>query len=249
MTSYSATILLTRPAGQHEKLASLCESLGLTVKHLPCIAIAPLPDVASLRLQLHGADSILFTSRNAVLHAHAQIPLPWSGKKIHAIGPATAATLMEFSQPVNLEPAPPFNSESYLVQLRAFEPQQLLIIKGSGGRNLIEPQLQALNWQVQTVDVYQRNLPIVDKTDLKAIFSDAIPDIVSVTSDESLRNLKTLALPYWEHLENLPLIVNSERCSALARSLGFTQRPRVARVAGDVGQLEQLEHWLKSRKT
>jgi uroporphyrinogen-III synthase len=238
------TILITRPVGQHQAFAARCSELGLRIAHLPCLAIEPLRDVQLSATLLENTDCVLFTSKNAVLHAHQQRPLPWPVTRVNAIGPATTAALAAFNQPVDLKPKPPFTSESYLQQLESLPPQKLLIIKGLGGRTLISNRLSALGWCVQGVDVYQRCLPVFSQKNVASLLEDSPPKLISTTSNEALENLKILAYEHWDTLIKLPIIVNSERTAALAQSMGFEQPALVAKSAGDEGQLEQVILWL-----
>ena len=186
----------------------------------------------------------MFTSRNAVIHAHKQLPLPWLNKSVHAVGPSTARSLSEFKQAIEFDPEPPFNSEAYLHQLSSKPPQKILIVKGAGGRDLIASELNSKGWEVQTVDVYRRNLPDFSPEDISNAFRTPHPQIISITSNETLENLVTLAKDHWDLIKDLPIVVNSQRCQDLANSLGFTQQALVANQAGDEGQLELFRQWL-----
>lgn len=241
------TILITRPLGQQQAFSSGCSALGLRVAHLPCLAIEPLCNVQLTAKTIESADSVLFTSKNAVTHAHRQWPLPWPGISVNAIGPATAIALATLNQPVSLTPAPPFTSESYLHQLASLPPQKLLVIKGSGGRNLIAERLTTLGWQVQGVAVYRRCLPMISPASVTKLLHDSAPRLISSTSDEALQNLEILAHHHWPTLLRLPLVVNSVRTAVLAQSMGFEQPPLVAQNAGDEGQLAQVKIWLSTQ--
>ena len=233
--------------GQQQAFSASCEKLGLGVAHLPCLAIEPLLNHQLSAQLLAQCDSVLFTSKNAVLHAHRCWPLPWPGTPVNSIGPATTATLAALNQPVELTANPPFTSESYLRQLERLPPQTLLIIKGSGGRTLIAERLRELGWSVQGADVYQRSLPTISPESVTELIQNSAPDIISITSGESLQNLKILAHNHWDRLRQLPLIVNSERTATQAQTIGFEQSAMVALKAGDEGQLEQIKCWLSKR--
>lgn len=240
-------ILITRPAGQHAALVESCEKLGLKASHVPCLRIDPIDNKTLLDDSVAQSDIILFTSQNAVINAHRQRALPWSGVQVHAIGTATARLLSTLGQTISLLPSSPYNSESYVQQLQSSLAQRLTIIKGVGGRSHIAEQLQRIGWSVNSVDVYCRALPSESATSLSRIFEHDPPDIISIGSNETLLNLMTLAKPHKNTVLEIPLIVNSERCSKLATSIGFLQRSRVAVPAGDQGQLSILAEWLLTR--
>lgn len=248
MSKPLATILITRPLGQQKEITARCEKLGLQVVHLPCLTIEPLTNKRPHAELFKHCDAVLFTSKNAVIYAHMQWPLPWPGTRVHAIGPATTAALIAMGQPVELTPGPPFNSESYLHKLEALQPQRLLIIKGAGGRNLIASRLPRLGWTVQCLDVYQRRLPAICPKTVETLIRESPPDIISSTSNEALINLQALTRNHWQKMSKLPLIVNSERAATLAKSMGFEQPAMVASRAGDDGQLEQVKRWVRQRQ-
>lgn len=237
-------LLITRPLGQHERFRDACVELGLQVAHLPCLIIEPLrAREASAALQrAHGA--VLFTSTNAVHHAHQLRPLPWPGVDAHAIGKATAQALSTLNQSPVKAPVKPYNSESFLESLEGASAQSLLIVKGLGGRSLIQQTLQNRGWTVDSVDVYQRRRPNDDESRAASIFTHTLFDLISVSSDEILINLLALSQPWHTQILGSQLIVNSDRCAQLAKQHGFIKPALVARPAGDDGQLQCLREWL-----
>lgn len=243
MSTSSAHILNTRPAGQHQGFTSSLEALGFTVSHLPCLAIRGLPDHLLERDPAEYVDIVLFTSANAVRFAHAQRPFPWSNVAVHAIGAATATALQLLHQPLAMQPQAPFNSEACLAQLARLSPSRLLLIKGEGGRGLITSELQAMGWQVSEMDLYRRELPRVEPDVTARILGSSPPDMISITSNESLTNLVTLAGRYRPVLLGIPLVVNSERAAEQAVESGFLVRPLVARPPGDRGQIESIRQY------
>lgn len=248
MSQPLSTILITRPLGQHQAFAASCSELGLRVTHLPCLTIEPLWNDQLFVELLEQTDGVLFTSRNAVVHAHKQWPLPWPGSWVNAIGPATTAALAALKQAVTLTPIPPFTSESYLQQLASLPPQKLLIIKGSGGRTVIADHLSDLGWRVQGLDVYQRCLPKISRESVTRLIQGSAPQLISITSNEALQNLKILAHNHWDTLSKLPIIVNSERTATLAQTMGFEQAALIAKSAGDEGQIDQVKLWISNQE-
>lgn len=237
-------VLITRPAGQHQDFAARCKEIGFDVSLLPCLQIVARPVEQQLLLQKRDAhEAVLFTSANAVRCAHAIAPLPWPATKVHAIGAATAQCLQAHGQSVCLQPQSPFNSEAYLAQLEQQTPASLLIVKGQGGRGIIQPRLLSAGWCVDSVDVYDRVTPALSPQLVNAAFSPVPPDIISVTSNDVLKNLYQSCLDHRSTLINTPLVVNSERCADLARELGFMAEMHVAVPAGDTGQLVCLQRW------
>lgn len=242
-----ARILITRPCGQHREFAASLQVLGLSVAHLPCLAICSNLDQWPETDPLIGCDSVLFTSVNAVHQAQRLRPLPWPGLAVFAIGKATASALHEAGQGLALSPMAPFNSEALLQQLQTREPGRLCLIKGLGGRGLLTPALQSRGWQVRQLDVYRRELPRIESRDIEQLLRCPAPDIISITSNEILHNLVTLAAEHLPTLIGLPLVVNSERAATAARELGFHGPTFIAEAAGDQGQLACIRQWLQTR--
>ncbi len=238
-------VLITRPEGQHLTFAEQSRQLGFSTALLPCLEIHHRPGSAHELQQLRDAhDIVLFTSANAVHHAHRILPLPWPNKDTHAIGSATARVLSNMGQEVTVTPKSPFTSEAYMTQLRLRIPESLLIVKGVGGRKLIQTELKSLGVRVAAIDVYERCRPCVDPTVIDSLFVDP-PDIICVTSDEILSNLWDLCSAHAHSLMKIPLVVNSQRCAELAIKLGFkADSILLADPAGDTGQLRCLQQWI-----
>lgn len=247
MSSSSAHILNTRPSGQQQAFTGALEVLGFTVSHLPCLAITGVPGQLLEKDPAESVDHVLFTSANAVRFAQAQRPFPWSNVAVHAIGAATATALQALHQSLAMQPLAPFNSEACLAQLARLRPARLLLIKGEGGRGLITSQLRAMGWQVTEMDLYRRDIPEVDSMTMDRIFAGTPPDMISITSNESLTNLVTLAENYLPVLLSIPLVVNSERAAEQAVHTGFRMRPLVANPAGDQGQIDVIRQYFRTR--
>ena len=240
-------LLITRPQGQHEQFRDACVELGLHVTHLPCLIIEPLHSHKATAALVNVEGAVLFTSTNAVRHAHQLRPLPWPGVDTYAIGSATAQALTTLNQPPVIAPVKPYNSESFLDSLNDVSAQPLLIVKGLGGRSLIQQTLQNRGWTVASVDVYQRRQPNAEESDAASIFSDTAFDLISVSSDEMLISLLALGQPWHTKILKSQLIVNSNRCAQLAKQHGFIKPALVARPAGDEGQLQCLREWLSNQ--
>lgn len=238
-------ILITRPSGQYKQLALGCQALGFRVSHLPCLAIEGIQNESLLEEYVAKAGSILFTSKNAVEYAHVLQPFPWNQASILAIGPATAKSLTDKGQALAWEPKAPYNSDALLEQLVQVSPARLTIVKGIGGRTAINDSLSELGWHIDTIDVYKRVRPVLAPELVDDVFKSTAPDIISISSNETLSNLMTLIGKHRSTLLRCQLLVNSERCAELAETLGFALPALVAQFAGDQGQVSTLKHWLK----
>ena len=238
-------VLVTRPKHQQSHFLKSCEDAGLEAITLPCMDILPVESDLS-ETDINHADLIFFTSRNAVEFAQAIHPLPWNNASVYAIGRATERVLGNLGQKLVLPPVEPYTSEAFLQWYETQTPiKSALIVKGMGGRDLVETHLQSNNVEVVVKPVYKRVSPVVSDSERQRVFVDTPPDIVSITSDEILRNLVNIAGPaYADVLHATQLVVNSERCADLAVRLGFDHTPRVANPPGDVGQMAAIKEYL-----
>lgn len=243
-------LLITRPLARQEPFATRARALGFEPIAFPCIEIRPdegfeLPEPAVLG----ASDAVVFTSAAAVEAAAARRPFPWPGAPARAIGPATAAALARAGQPLACPPVAPFDSDALADALEGADAlEHVVIVTGHGGRRVLGERLAARGVRVTTLETYRRARPAADETLRRRALVERPPDIVSVSSDETLENLLTLAGDAWKALAKRPFVVNSARGAALARRLGVRGSVAVASPPGDDGQLAALARWLEGRE-
>jgi len=234
-------VLVTRPKHQQSLFLKSCDDAGLETVTLPCIDILPV-ECELTTDHVRQSELVFFTSRNAVEFAHAINPLPWKNANVYAIGRATERVLGKLGQTLVHPPVEPYNSEAFLEWYKTQKPiKSALIIKGMCGRDLIETQLQASGVEVTTKSVYKRVIPVVSDAERQRVFVETPPHIISITSDDVLRNLVNIAGPaYASVLHSAQLVVNSERSADMATRLGFDHRAKIAHPPRDVGQLAAI---------
>ena len=153
-------VLVTRPDHQAGHLCQLIEAEGGAAVRYPALAIKPRPDRAAVRAAVGPTDRydlVIFVSANAVRFG-ADILGQRRDAPIAAIGQATAAALNAAGYRVSLMPAEGADSESLLSlpQLALMTGQRVLIVRGSGGRDLLHEVMTARGAQVQYAEVYTR---------------------------------------------------------------------------------------------
>lgn len=244
-------VLVTRPAHQAQMLCQLIEADGGKAVLLPTIEIADAIDQVALQTAIQALaenELAIFVSPNAV---QKSVPIiqqywqPWPAVvKVAAVGASSAQALRDNYLPVDFCPVKPFNSEGLLAlsALQDVTNKRIIIFRGEGGRELLATTLRERGAKVREAIVYRRILPklLVDV----ALLEKTI-DIIICTSNTGLQNLLTLvgesARPW---LQNMPLLVISERMAILAKTLGFVKAPLIADNATDVAIMTTLISYL-----
>lgn len=233
-------VLVTRPVDQAHRLCMLIERGGGEPRHFPLTAIEPIDETGPARALLARGDWnwLIFVSSNAARYA-CQLPT-WSrdlppATRIAAIGPGTARKLHDAGLTVDLTPKAQFNSEALLAtaELQALRGARILIVRGSGGRELLATTLRERGAAVEYAEVYRRVRPQMDVDTLIADWEQGRIDACTVTSTEALRNLAELLGPdHVELLRRTPIAVLGERIAEHAAQLGC-RRIGVAQEASD----------------
>lgn len=244
--------MVTRPAHQAARLCELIRAAGGEAVAFPVLEIAPIEDPGPVRAdlaKLRDFDVALFVSANAVEHAADFVgasELP-ATLRLAAVGQRTADALRQRYGRVDIEAPPPYNSESLLATAALLQVRgaRILIVRGTGGRELLADTLRARGAEVHYTEVYRRLEPERDFDAELTLHPDI--GLIVVTSNEGLRNLVNMAgerrRPW---LLATPLVVISRRTAELAETLGFTRPAGVARAATDEALLEAMIAWRQS---
>jgi uroporphyrinogen-III synthase len=238
-----ASILVTRPLSQAVSLTQHIQRLGGEAVPFPALAIE------AVAAELAPAcDLVVFVSTNAVAHGSHLITRN-SQTRVAAIGKATAAALAALDIQVDFMPAADANSEALLAhpELTSTRCATVLIVRGVGGRTLLQESFAALGAEVRILEVYRRVCPVVDPATLALLASrwsaDEI-DIVTVTSVETLTNLFTqLGDAAADLLRRTPLLVASARIRDAALSMACCSDIVLARGADDESLIGALCYW------
>lgn len=244
------SVLVTRPAPQAAVLAANIAALGGEAVVLPAIEIVPI--TATVTGDSH--DLVIFASVNAVEHG-ARLINRTSTTRIAAIGKATAAALAAARLTADIVPATGFDSEALLAHpdLHLAPGSRVLIVRGAGGRELMQETFTEQGCSVEMLDVYERVLPAVDatlRTQLETNWAAGGINIVTATSVETLRNLTALLSERGrELLKNTPLVVASRRIRQAAIDAGLCGECIVAAGADDQSFIGALSQWHARART
>lgn len=221
-------ILNTRPKDQAQILTAEITKAGGIVIACPTLEIqATSPEWVINLPDLNTIDQAIFVSSNAVRCCFNQLQaqaLHWPKTiKVIAIGLSTAKALKAYG--VDLCEIPPMpDSESLLAlnSLQRVKNQRLLLVRGKGGRPLIETQLLQRGAKVFNLVVYERTLPNIEPSWIDSIWRRDLVDVILITSEDSLANLLQLfgdeARPW---LESKTYCIISERLAKAASALGL----------------------------
>jgi uroporphyrinogen-III synthase len=237
------TVLVTRPAQQAAALCGEITRLGATAIAFPAVEIVAMS--ASVAI---GHDLIVFVSVNAVAHGvHLIEKSPTA--RVAAIGRATAAALAQTSLPADIVPEAGFNSEALLAHpdLTLGNDARVLIVRGSGGRELLQETFAARGLLVETREVYERIRPTIDDATRNALeerwASEGI-DVVTATSIETLHNLIGMLTDRGRALlRETTLLVASQRIAEAAQAAGLNGTLLVANGADDASMIGTLARW------
>ncbi|MBC7413533.1 MAG: uroporphyrinogen-III synthase [Herminiimonas sp.] len=256
-------VVITRPLAQaialQDKIARLCRDTLL----FPLLEIHPLDDNRELDAALAGLERhalVAFVSPNAIDAAFArrslwpaQVPLAVMGegsRQALARHGITAATTRIFSP----QDAERTDSQTLLaaLDLPALAGQEVLIVRGQNGRELLGDALRSAGVLVRQVPAYRRAAPRLDAhgvrrlQDMLATGCDWI-----ITSSEALQVLIEMVERAIEDpavaaggmsvvkLQQQTLIVPHVRIAETARALGFCNVIQSA--SGDEGLLAALQ--------
>lgn len=237
------TVLVTRPAAQARGLCEEITQRGGTAIAFPAVEIAPVAASPA-----SGHDLIVFVSVNAVAHGAPLIQKSPTAR-IAAIGKATAAALAQVSLPADIVPEAGFDSEALLAHpdLTLSSGARVLIVRGSGGRELLRESFTAHGLIVETLDVYRRIRPAVDEATRHALeqrwASEGI-DVVTATSVETLHNLIEMLSEHGRALlAEATLLVASRRIAQAAQAAGLNGMAIAANGADDASMIGALAQW------
>lgn len=224
-------ILVTRPSPAGEELCQFLMEQGAKATHLPTIDFAPPPDAVAFQeaiQQLGEQDWLIFISPHAVTSSVPDIRKTWPilppHVKFATIGEGTARALRAAGYIPAVYPDENFSSEGLLAlpEFQQLSGKSVAIVRGVGGRELLEKTLTQRGAHVLSVVAYQRILPTIDTKSYIDLLKQNAINVIICTSFEAVANLKQLLRDEnWQAVNRIPLIVISERIKTLAENLGF----------------------------
>ena len=238
------TVLITRPSNQVESMRRAIESEGAKVLSLPLIEIKALNDAQAIQdlkdkiLQLDSYQALIFVSNNGVSFGGEVINNYWPqfplGVDAIAVGPTTAEAASEQFACEVTQPSNGMTSEDILrlpqlhnanllpvniLQLR----QKIGIVRGQGGRELLADTLRERGAIVDYLEAYSRSPIDYTSANFCNRLFEAGVNVLTVSSGESLDRLTHLLAGNGKMLQQLMLVVPSERVGRQAENSGYQQ--------------------------
>ena len=229
------TVLITRPSNQVESLRRAIESGGAKVLSLPLIEIRALNDAQAIQdlkdkvLQLDCYQSLIFVSNNAVSFGGEVINNYWPQFPLKvdviAVGPTTAEAASERFACEVIQPTSGMTSEDILrlPQLQDVSEKKIGIVRGQGGRELLADTLRERGAIVDYLEAYSRTPIDYTSADFCNRLLKAGVNVLTVSSGESLDRLTHLLVDNRKKLQQLNLLVPSQRVGRQAENAGYQQ--------------------------
>ena len=246
-------VIVTRPAAQAQAWMPRLQALGVDAVSLPLLGIEPAPDADAVHTawqQLPQHAFVMFVSANAVTHFFAGRPegQAWpAGTGAGSTGPGTSAALRAAGVPAALiaepDPAGPFDTEALWQRIagRPWAGQQVLVVRGEGGRDWLAEQWRAAGAAVQFVAAYRRVAPDLSGASavlLQAALAAPARHVWHFSSSEAIEHL-VQAHPQADWPAAMALATHP-RIAQAARRAGF------GRVAAIGVHPQDVADWLHS---
>lgn len=159
------SILLTRPAGENETLATHLAALRDDVVICPLIELSPIPVDESLKqaaMNLDHNDLIVFVSKSGVRFAMPLLDQYWpqwpAALVWLAVGAGTAHALEPYGVRAKCPDVAGSEGLLELPELGSVTGRQVVIVRGRGGRELLGNELIRRGATVNYLEVYERIL-------------------------------------------------------------------------------------------
>lgn len=240
-------VLVTRPRDQAQGLVAALAAQGAVPVEFPVIEIEGLPAAEVERekiIELDRFDLVIVVSVNAARFALDWIDRYWPQLPPHlawfAVGAATERLLAAAGIAASI-PDGAANSEALLQlpQLEAVANRNILIIRGVGGRSLLQDELTRRGAQAESLALYRRCLPRLGAAEIEELLNGHPPDALMATSVDAVTHLDLLLSRVGKWHYAVPLVVASARIAGAARQRGFS-RIVTARGASDECILQAL---------
>ena len=247
-TLANKTIIVTRPLVQAQNLCMQLEARQAKVVHFPVISISPISELDTAKNILQQLDKynlVIFISANAVNYSMSiaqSLNINFKNCNLAAVGTATKLAIEKYNYQVVISPENKFSSEALLANeaLQNISQQNILIVRGLGGREHLRRELELRGAKVDYLEVYERKLPEcrnpIDLSKLPVNNTRLL--IYSAESAQNLWSLCTQDEQKW--LQNITIVAASERIAKNLSSARFKKQPIIAENPNDEAMLQAI---------
>jgi uroporphyrinogen III methyltransferase / synthase len=222
-------IVVTRARQQASDLVERLSDLGAECIECPTIEIVPPMDESAVDLaidRLGEYDWVIFTSVNGVAYFFRRLlsrgldSRALGGMRTAAIGPATAARLMDFGIRCDIVPET-YRAESVVA---AFEGQaikgcRILLPRAKEARPVLPQALSRMGARVDEVTVYQTRLATETAGEILTRLDAGQIDLVTFTSSSTVKNFLRIVPP-----DRLQALIESVTVAAIGPITAQTAR-------------------------
>lgn len=225
-------LLATRQPEDNEILSKNLQHKGWQVLGWPALVIEKKP-LNNLGKSFQTIDIVIFTSKNSIRKDLFNL-IDIKTKQIVCIGKATAKKLF---RETGLVADTPFKTTTEgLLEMDLLETnnKNVLIVKGEGGRDLLEEELTKRQNKVLTLNVYSRKDNVLTKKEAEKI-NEFDAEYVLATSIECLRSIQK-KIDYGlidSKIFTKGLISFSERINNFAKKIGFVKTHTVKKMSNE----------------
>lgn len=219
-------VLLTRPSGENDGLASMLRSKSCQVTVRPMIEVSAVNLSAEMKqalMNFDDHDKVIFVSKSSVRFGLPLLDAYWPQWPLRlewfAVGPGTAGALGQFQVQASFPDVA--GSEGLLKELKSVSGQNVLIVRGQGGRELLGDQLKDRGARVSYLEVYHRTNVEHDDIDLLPANTTVVLTSVGI--------LDSFCPQVGGRVSEFIAIVPSGRIAEIALERGFS---RVKNAAG-----------------
>jgi uroporphyrinogen III methyltransferase/synthase len=226
-------IVVTRARQQASDLVKRLTDLGAECLEYPTIEIKPPADPHCLIdavTNIAAYDWIVFTSVNGVAYFFEKLFA--AGKDVRAlghlntaaIGPATAARLLELGLTSDIVPET-YRAESVVAAFKKekLKNKKILLPRAKEARPILPQELRKMGAKVTEVAAYETIKAVVQSDDLIQLLNDKRVDMITFTSSSTVKNFKALlqAKEGAVLLEDVTIASIGPITSDTAKELGF----------------------------
>lgn len=221
-------LISLQQSGLNQRVHHWCQHLGLSPLSLSPFIIQFQPwrhQFPGIETWLNQQQYLIFLSPNAVHAFAADWPQPWpKHPNLIAIGEGTRTALRQHTDQSVITPAVA-TSEGLLALacLQDIAGQRITLVKGHGGRTLLNEQLSAQHAKLTLLCCYERMAQRIDIAPLLKIWQNKQQALILATSSEALTEVMSqLTPPLLPWLLQQSVLVTSTRLKQQAQILGFS---------------------------